>query len=191
MTLPNPPSSSSSSSSSPSSGSAAHRSPPSSSLSPDSLAPPLNKSVRRARAASTGLRPPLSLTSLTPRVGPYTLPSAQTPDHHLFPEHALDIAEDSDEPSCAQQRPSKRARFANMVPVLLSRSYDLFRAIFPGSSKHRDALFESPISSPRSSIDSDYVLPLSSSRKSSFDAVECTPPSLPSVRVFLFFLPIS
>ncbi|KAH8113246.1 snare associated Golgi protein-domain-containing protein [Phellopilus nigrolimitatus] len=76
-----------------------------------------------------------------------------------------------------------------MFPELISRTVDLWRAIRPGASaKHSAALFESPDSSPRSSTDTEYILPLSSSpRKTSFDSVDFAPS--PQIKAYFRLFP--
>lgn len=172
---------------------------PLSSPTPPSLLHPPPRPHLRARASSTSLRPPLSLATLSPRprAGSFTVPesscsSSSSPISSCAststssPAHEPPILDlQAPQPALSE---TQRTGFWAMFPVLYKRTVELARALRPGASgKHATSLFVSPIASPRSSTDTDYILPLSaSSYKTSFDADDLAPP--PHIREY-FRLP--
>ncbi|KAI5124931.1 hypothetical protein M0805_007358 [Coniferiporia weirii] len=156
---------------------------------PSLLVPPHRPS--RARASSTGVRPPLSIATLEPRsqassssvsVVPLIGNCTSSPTGSCVLSSDVSPSQQSSSfalPSLSQPRNrSQDKRDWPMFPVLVSRTVDLWRALrFGPTGKHGNALFASPSSSPRSSTDTDYILPLSaSSQKTSFDVVDLAPP---------------
>lgn len=174
---------------------------PSASPPPPLLNPPPRPN--RARASSTNLRPPLSLTTLSSRTTAGAF--AGTQEHEPHAESASSESTCwSDQSSRASPKldydgfdlppiPVERlqptsALGSNMFPLLVSRTVELLRALRPGASnKEKASLFDTPMASPRSSTDTEYILPLSASPcKTAFDDVDLTPP--PHIRAY-FHLP--
>ena len=159
-------------------------SPPSSSSNPHphshshSLHPPTTASsflrpAARSRASSTSVRPPLSLSSLAPRAraGSVSGPScdsgapSSSSSSSSQPSSASSTPVDTLDPI---ELPSNRAMF----PVLVARFFQLARSLRPRPPQKHATVLTSPIDSPRSSSDTDYILPLSASpSKASFDDI--------------------
>lgn len=160
------------------------------------LLPPPRPSLSRTRASSTCVRPPLSLTTTAPRprAGSYSV----TPDpSDAGSSQASSCASTSasspahETPTLDLSLPAPRRALRDalpMFPLLVSRTVELLRALRPGApGKHAAALFASPLSSPRSSTDTEYILPISASPlKTSFDSLDLAPPR-PQSRVRVNF----
>lgn len=124
----------------------------------------------RHRASSTSLSPALTLQNLQPRS---TAPAAEPPATPLFlvpspdqpvPSPSSPESSDGSSPLSSASLPTPQSPAppaAAMAPVLVSRSLQLFRALRRVPSKKRSSDFlETPLDSPRSSLDSEYILPL-------------------------------
>ena len=78
-----------------------------------------------------------------------------------------------------------KERLQDMFPVLVSRTVDLWRALGSDGKddKHALDLFNSPASTPRSSSETEYILPLSASpRKTAFELDSSPSPAPTSSR---------
>ncbi|THH11490.1 hypothetical protein EW145_g615 [Phellinidium pouzarii] len=166
------------------------------------LAPPPRPS--RARASSTGVRQPLSIATLETRCFASSC-SVPLPvvDNSLSPSDSESCASSLDSsssqnspafvlPPLSQSRTSpQNSPNQSMFPLFVSRTVDLWHVFrFGATGKHTNAFFESPDPSPRSSTDTDYILPLSATpQKTSFDSRELAPP--PHVRTHLNLLMFS
>lgn len=158
-------------------------------LSPPAVA---DRPALRSRASSTSVRPQLSVQSLSPRNRAASLSIVPPSPSHtnksaIYPSPTSSC--DSDHSTVVQidNSPSdrnsiKQSSSASMVPLLISRVIQLVRALRPGASpKDTAALFVSPPASPRSSTDTEFILPVSSPRKTAFDVVDVSVP-VPRVR---------
>ena len=160
--------------------------PSSSSL---SLKPP---TIHRARASSSSVRPPLSIATLEPRVALPTVPAA-VEDSTLSP--ATDSRAQGSSDSFASQQPpipsyqpsplpspspssssASSSSTSSMFPVLVRRTVDLWHVLRYGVEGKHANLLDTPDTSPRSSTDTEYILPLSSSpRKAAFAPEDFAP----------------
>ncbi|TDL29559.1 hypothetical protein BD410DRAFT_780001 [Rickenella mellea] len=150
------------------------------------LSPP----TTRHRASSTSLRPPLSLPSLAPRRRSSSLSVSSSSSSSSTPSPSDSSPPDSPLFSCSPVDIPPPKPSSSMIPVVLDRCIQLLRAAHLYSSpKHARFMTPTSICSPRSSTDSDYILPLSASHlKTSFDDVPSphkSPDSLssPSTRI--------
>ncbi|PAV20850.1 transmembrane 41a [Pyrrhoderma noxium] len=170
------------------------------------LPPPPKDRKYRSRALSSGVRPKLSIATLsrsaTATSQPDYLATASTADSASSSKEQSSDSLNSPvfiPPSLKSPRnlspiiSGRLAAIQNMVPVLVARAIDLWRVLRSGpSSKLSADLFATPDSSPRSSTDTDYILPLSSSpRKASFDHAALSPPQSASLFRIAAFPPIS
>lgn len=181
-----------------------------------SLKPP---PVQRARASSSSVRLPLSIATLEPRGIPPALP-AVVGDASLSSTTVDSRAQDPT-PAFASQQPSgisypatlgshssstspsivptaSTSNTSSMFPVLVRRTVDLWFVLRHGGSGKHAVLLDTPDCSPRSSTDTEYILPLSSSpQKAAFAPEDFASASqlrtqsrlvsFSSVRLFVFF----
>ena len=138
---------------------------------PPTTASSFLRPAARSRASSTSVRPPLSLSSLAPRAragsvsGPSSDSGAPSSSSSSQPSSAPSTPVDTLEPI---ELPSNRTMF----PVLVARFFQLARSLRPRPPQKHATVLTSPIDSPRSSSDTDYILPLSASpSKASFDDI--------------------
>ena len=170
-----------------------------------SLLPPKDRKIR-SRALSSGVRPKLSIATLS-----RSATATSQPDYLATASTADSASSSKEQSSDSLNSPvfippplksprnlspiisGRLAAIQNMVPVLVARAIDLWRVLRSGpSSKLSADLFATPDSSPRSSTDTDYILPLSSSpRKASFDHAALSPPQSASLFRIAAFPPVS
>ncbi|KAL5488094.1 hypothetical protein ACEPAI_6202 [Sanghuangporus weigelae] len=157
------------------------------------LFPPASRP--RIHSVSTGVRPPLSISTLarSPAVS-FAAKELADSDSSSQPSSQADSIISSSassplpspafilppRPSSKNHSDATRGLVQSMFPVLVSRTVDLWRTVRSKDGKHSTNLFSSPVSSPRSSTETEYILPLSASpQKSAFDAADLNVPSRP------------
>ncbi|KAL5508293.1 hypothetical protein ACEPAH_5912 [Sanghuangporus vaninii] len=161
------------------------------------LVPPASRP--RIHSVSTGVRPPLSISTLarSPAVS-FTAKELTDSGSSSQPSSSQSHSTTSSSPSSSFPSPAfilpplpsskshsdvTRGFVQSMFPVLVSRTVDLWRAVRSKDGKHTTDLFSSPgssPSSPRSSTETEYILPLSASpQKTAFTAADLDVPSRP------------
>ncbi|KAL5530684.1 hypothetical protein ACEPAF_6942 [Sanghuangporus sanghuang] len=157
------------------------------------LLPPASRP--RIHSVSTGVRPPLSISTLarSPAVlfAAKELADSDSSTHPSSPTTSSSASFELPSPafilpplpSSKSHSDATRGLVQSMFPVLVSRTVDLWRAVRSKDGKHTINLFSSPGSPgspPRSSTETEYILPLSASpQKSAFDAADLVVPSRP------------
>ncbi|KAL5527346.1 hypothetical protein ACEPAG_6137 [Sanghuangporus baumii] len=157
------------------------------------LFPPASRP--RVHSVSTGVRPPLSISTLarSPAVS-FAAKELADSDSSTQPSSQSDSTTSSSAssplpspafilpplPSSKSHSDVTRGLVQSMFPVLVSRTVDLWRTVRSKDDKYTTNLFSSPGSSPRSSTETEYILPLSASpQKTAFDAADLDVPPRP------------